>query len=370
MHFLIISFMCLLPVSDAVAQSSPEWIEKWPDTDFLKLEVTLSEINYAGMPKDGIPALNRPRFNSVKKAGAWIQGKEPVLLIEKDGFARAYPLQILLYHQIINDTFRGDPIVVTFCPLCNNGVVLSRKVAGKVLTFGTSGLLRNSGMIMFDRQTESLWQQFTGIGIVGNYASEQLQSKYASQIISFSQFAQRYPKGKVLSRDTGFSRQYGMNPFQGYDSIDNVPFLFEDDTDPRLSAMERVLNIRINESHTLYPFSTIDMAGIINDVVGDSSVVVLSAQGYASPLDKTSISASTMVPLASAYNRNINGIVHTFFIDNEKIVDMETRSTWNIFGEAISGKHKGVRLNRVDSGVNFAFAAFAFSPQATVYKVP
>ncbi len=364
---LVIASLALANV--ALAQEHTTWTQNWPKTDFTQTNINLTEIVDSGIPKDGIPAISRPRFVSVKKARKWIDDREPVLVVEIDNKARAYPLQILLYHQIVNDTFRNKPILITFCPLCNNGLVLNRRVDGKTLTFGTSGLLRNSGLVMFDRQTESLWQQFTGTAIAGQYVTKQLSLDYPTQLIAFSQFAQRHPKGRVLSRDTGFNRKYGLNPFQGYDSIDNNPLLFQDETDPRLPAMERVLNVRINESLKLYPFTSVKSSGVINDVVDGRPVVVMSGLAYASPLDQTDIHNSTSVPTASGFDRTINNnTVLKFTSINGKIIDTETRSQWNAFGEAIAGELKGVNLKRVDVGVNFAFASLAFMPDAAIYR--
>ena len=366
--FLTIAW--LLISSSVLSQESDTWTQFWPDTDFTQTDVDLSEIVYSGIPKDCIPSISQPRFESVIKASKWVDDREPVLVVEIDNKARAYPLQILLYHQIVNDTFQGQPILITFCPLCNNGLVLNRKVGDKTLTFGTSGLLRNSGLIMFDRQTESLWQQFTGSAIAGSYVSKRLTLDYPSQLISFSQFAQRYPKGRVLSRDTGFQRRYGLNPFQGYDSIDNRPLLFKDETDPRLPAMERVLNVLINNALTLYPFSTINSNGIINDVVNSTPVVIMNGLSYASPLDQSDIPTSTSIPIASGFARTVDNTVLTFIDSDNKITDLETNSQWNVFGEAIAGELKGVQLKRVDTGVNFAFASLAFMPGAVVYQSP
>ncbi len=362
----LVTFAC----SAASEELSDQWTQDWPNTNFSKHTVDLSEINSTDIPKDGIPSISRPRFVSIKKAKKWLGENEPVMVAVIDDVARAYPLQILIYHQIVNDTIKGQPVLVTFCPLCNSGLVLSRKVDSKTLTFGTTGKLRNSGLIMYDRQTQSWWQQFTGTGIVGEYSGKKLSFDHNAQIISFAQFAQRHPKSKVLSKDTGFRRKYGLNPFQGYDSIDSSPFLFPDETDPRLPAMERVLNIRFDNAHKLYPYGTIEKIGVINDAVGDTPVVVLSGAGYVSPLDQTEIVSSTTVPLAIGYSRNVDGTLLTFQKKGDDFIDKQTGSKWTLFGEAISGSLKGAQLRRVDSGNHFAFAALAFTPDAEVYTDP
>lgn len=366
----MLALACAIMACNLLAQESTTWTKNWPKTDFTQTNIKLSELVYSGIPKDGIPAINRPRFVSIKKAKKWVDDKEPVLVVEINKKARAYPLQILLYHQIVNDTFQGEPILITFCPLCNNGLVLNRKVGNKTLTFGISGLVRKSGLIMFDRQTESLWQQFTGSAIAGNHVTQKLSLDYPTQLIAFSQFTQRYPNGQVLSRDTGFNRRYGANPYQGYDSIENSPLLFKDETDPRLPAMERVLNVVVEDSLILYPFSTIKSQGIINDVVANNPVVIMHGLGYASPLDQSDISDSTTVPVTSGFERTVGNDVLTFSVDDGKIIDLETNSQWNLFGEAIAGELIGTKLKRVDTGVNFAFASLAFMPDAMIYQIP
>jgi hypothetical protein len=344
-----------------------EWEKVWPNTDFTKHNVPLSQIDSGGIPKDGIPSIDRPRFESIKQARKWIGEKEPLLVVVSDKGARAYPLQILIYHQIVNDTFEGKPIVVTFCPLCHSGLVMSRKVGAKTLTFGSTGLLRNSGLIMFDRQTESWWQQFIGTAIVGEYMGQKLPIDFSSQLISFGRFAERYPKSRVLSRDTGFRRKYGLNPFQGYDSIDNTPMMFNDVTDPRLPPMERVLSLRLNDALKLYPYNIINKNGVLNDVVEGIPVVILSGAGYLSPLDQTDISKSATVLVVAGYIGRVDGTELTFTKIDGEVFDAQTKSLWNVFGLAVSGSLKGVQLSRVDVGTHFAFAALAFTPDADVY---
>jgi hypothetical protein len=366
--FWIVVLQSLLFAGVVSGDELSEWKKDWPDTDFTKYSVPLSEIDSGGIPKDGIPSITRPRLESIKQARKWLGENEPVMVVVSDNGARAYPLQILIYHQIVNDTFEGKPIVVTFCPLCHSGLVMSRKVGSRTLTFGSTGLLRNSGLIMFDRQTQSWWQQFIGTAIVGEYMGHKLPIDYSSQLISFGQFAERYPKSKVLSRDTGFRRKYGLNPFQGYDSIDNTPMMFTDVTDPRLPPMERVLSLRLNDALKLYPYNSINTKGVINDVVDGIPVVILSGAGYASPLDQTDISKSATVLVVAGYSSQVDDTELTFTRIDGEVFDDQTKSLWNVFGLAESGTLKGVQLSRVDVGTHFAFAALAFTPDADVYN--
>src|SRR3990172_6396062 len=179
-------------------------VEGWA-TDWSKRTIDLSELIRgigASDPRDIIPPLDDPKYESVAQASEWLDDREPVAMLELDGAARAYPLRILTWHEIINDEVAGTPVAVTYCPLCNSAVGFNRTVDGQVLRFGTSGLLRNSDLVMWDRQTESLWQQITGEGIVGEKAGTSLDF-VPSPIVSWADFQAQFPKGKVLSRDQG-----------------------------------------------------------------------------------------------------------------------------------------------------------------------
>jgi hypothetical protein len=181
------------------ALADPRWQREWPRTDFGKRTVPLSEIESGGPPKDGIPAIDRPRFVAPAEAGRWLDPREPVIVFERGGEARAYPLQILMFHEIVNDVIGGVPVAVTFCPLCYASLVFDRRVDGVVLDFGTTGKLRKSDLVMYDRQTESWWQQFTGQGIVGRYAGTVL-TQLPATIVAFDEFRRAFPRGVQPAR--------------------------------------------------------------------------------------------------------------------------------------------------------------------------
>ena len=141
------------------------------------------EILSGGLPKDGIPAIDEPQFVSVDEADAWLQPQEPVILVEVEGDACAYPIQILMWHEIVNDTIGRVPVVVTYCPLCNTGIAFERTFDGQVLDFGTTGRLRYSNLVMYDRQTQTWWQQASGEasrGIRRNWAATSSWTRMAS----------------------------------------------------------------------------------------------------------------------------------------------------------------------------------------------
>ncbi len=191
------------------------WQREWPDTDFTRTSVAWSEILSGGPPKDGIPAIDDPKFRPASEI-TQIGGREPVITVEIGGERKAYPLSILMWHEIVNDEVGGVPVAVTFCPLCNSSVVFDRRVNGKVLDFGTTGKLRNSDLVMYDRQTESWWQQFLGEAIVGKMLGTRLKM-IPVRIESFARFKER-GGGQVLVPSRGGLRDYGRNPYAGYDS--------------------------------------------------------------------------------------------------------------------------------------------------------
>lgn len=339
---------------------------EFPKTNFDKFSVEPDEIRSGGPPRDGIPSLDAPKFAAVASAPDYLNPREPVVSVSHAHDHRAYPLSILIWHEIVNDEVGGLPVTVTFCPLCNATLVFDRRVDGRILDFGTTGRLRKSDMVMYDRQTETWWQQFTGVGIVGDLTGVELRRVPAS-IVAYEDFAAAHPGGKVLTRETGHDRRYGENPYRGYDEIGTSPFLFFDPVDPRLPAMERVLNISVGKTHKLYPFSGFERTPIINDVVANIPVVVFSKRGTLSALDAGEIARSRKVPSATAFARTVNGQVLTFKRTQGVVTDEETHSTWNLLGHAVDGPLKSTQLDALDSGVHFAFAWLAFRPQSTIY---
>jgi hypothetical protein len=185
-------------------------------TDLSKSTIDLSELRGGGPPKDGIAAISEPRFDSVDLAAGWLEDVEPVLVVRHAGEVRVYPFQILLFHEMANDQIGDTPILATYCPLCNSAIAFDRRVGGKTLTFGVSGMLRNSDMVMYDRETETLWQQFTGDAILGQHVGTRL-TVVSSQVSDFGAVRQAYPEAQVLNRDTGHRRPYGTTPYAGYE---------------------------------------------------------------------------------------------------------------------------------------------------------
>ncbi|RMG69712.1 MAG: DUF3179 domain-containing protein [Chloroflexi bacterium] len=338
----------------------------WDLTDFCQYqEGVYDEIISGGVGRDGIPPIDDPQFESIEEAAEWLQPQSPVIAFELNGDARAYPLAILTRHEIVNDVVGGEPVAVTFCPLCNSAIVFERTVDGDVLRFGVSGLLRNSDLIMWDDKTQSWWQQLTGEGIVGAYTDTQLNIQ-GSNVVSFEAFMEQYPDGQVL--DPG-SRRYGDNPYRGYDS-NETPFLFRGEPDPRLFPVERVLAVRIGDVAKAYPFSVLEELGVINDTINEQELVAFWQPGATSALDAADIDSSRDVGMAALYERVVEEQTLTFIIDEEgNIRDEQTNSIWNIFGTAIDGELAGTQLRQIIAAPHFWFAWAAFHPETEVYSL-
>jgi hypothetical protein len=258
-------------------------------TDFSRHVVPLDQFQSGGPGKDGIPAIDEPRFVPVSRMDV-VEPKEPVIELVVRGRARAYPIQILIWHEIVNDEVSGIPVAVTFCPLCNTSLVFERRVRGRTLDFGTTGNLRNSDLVMYDRQTESWWQQFGGAGLVGHYAGARLRV-LPSRIVSWKQFRQEHPRALVLSRETGHSPPYGQNPYEGYDEIASGPiFPTAHADDDRLSPKERVVFVQRGGEAIAVPFSTLRERRVVRVRVAGHRLVVRWRPGVASALDSPLIS--------------------------------------------------------------------------------
>ncbi len=324
------------------------------------------------LPMDGIPAIDEPRFENVAKVD-WLADKEPVIAFEIAGDARAYPLQIMTWHEIVNDVVGDRPVAVTFCPLCNTAVAYERpEVDGEVTTFGTSGKLINSNLLMYDRATESLWPQVTGEALVGELEGRQLVRRPA-RIVSWQEFRTAFRDGKVLSRDTGHDRRYGENPYPGYDNVDSAPFLFRGEVDGRLAAVERVLGFEADGEAVAFPYFRLEEKAVggveaTNTEVGREPIAVFWKSGTTSALDGTDIATSRDVGAVAAYSRLLDDRVLRFTLRDGAIIDRETGSTWNLFGRAIKGRLAGRSVTPLDAIDSFWFDWAAFHPDTKIWQ--
>jgi len=350
----------------ASAQIETSPFESW-DTDFSKATVPLDEIVSGGPPKDGIPAIDDPRFVPVREAAAWIGDREPVMVVEHSGDIRVYPYQILIWHEIVNDEVGGRPLTITYCPLCNTALVFERRFDDMVLDFGTTGRLRHSDLVMYDRQTETWWQQATGEGIVGDLAGGSL-AFYPAQTTAWETVRERHPDARVLSRETGHDRPYGRNPYQGYDSSAGpMSRFFSKDVDGRLPAMERVAAFSVEERPLAYPFSALEEHRVVNDRIGDIPFVVWWAPGTASALDAGVIEDGRDVGSSGVFMRTLDGRALEFEPAGDgRFRDVETGSMWEVDGRAVAGPLAGQRLEAIPHGDYLWFAWAAFKPDTDI----
>ncbi len=335
-------------------------------TDFTKTTIDLSEIESGGPPPDGIPPIDKPQFESVAAAQSWLSNFSPVIALGIAGDVRAYPIAILIWHEIVNDTIGGTPVIVTFCPLCNTAIVFERTLAGTTYDFGTTGNVRRSDLVMWDRQTESWWQQLSGQGIVGALAGAQL-TFIPAQMISLGDFAKAYPAGTVLSRSTGFDKPYGSNPYPGYDDAGSAPFLFDGAVDGRLAPKERVVAVSIGSEATAFPYAELRRANLAQATVGGTPILVMWASGTLSPLDRDDVSGRN-IGAAGVFDRRIGSRTLTFHDDGRQgAVDDQTGTRWTITGRAIDGPLAGEQLAPVAHTDPFWFAWAAFEPSTMIW---
>lgn len=362
---LLLAPLALLVCTPACAQQPDGW-----RTDFTKHTVPLDEIVPGGPPKDGIPALDDPHFQSVAEAARWLAGPEPVIAFELNGEAKAYPLQILMWHEVVNDRIGGTPVAVTYCPLCNTALVFERRMDGRVLDFGSTGRLRYSDLVMYDRQSESWWQQATGEAIVGRYAGRRLRH-LGGQLVSWEEFSSNHPSGRILSRETGYERPYGHNPYVGYDDPAGSPFpdFFPGPADQRLPAMERVVALDVGGRSLAFPFSTLRRRRVVNDQVGTVPLVVLWGPGSASAVDAEEIARGRDVGSAGVFDRRLNRRTLAFRRAGDGLMrDRQTGTRWNLLGRATAGPLAGAQLRPVPHSVSFWFALVAFRPDTHIKR--
>jgi hypothetical protein len=284
-HFakrIAVAVLCLLSLVVAASADPAAWTRQGWATDFSKHSIDYNEILSGGPPKDGIPSIDNPAFLPVSQITD-LGDREPVIGLEIAGEARAYPLRILMWHEIVNDTVGGRPVTVTYCPLCNAALVFDRMIDGAPDTFGTTGKLRNSDLVMYDRKTESWWQQFTGEAIAGEKTGTKLQM-VPSRLESWELFKARYPDGQVLVPNNSGMRNYGSNPYRGYDTNDR-PFLFAGELPQDIHPMARVVVVRDGADPIVVSMLKVREEGPLEK----NGITITWKEGQASALDAGNI---------------------------------------------------------------------------------
>ena len=317
-------------------------------TNGQKHIVPLEKIKSGGPPKDGIPSIDTPEFTEASQE-YHVSDSDTVLGLEINGDVRAYPLSILVWHEIVNDNVGGVPVAVTYCPLCFTNQVFERVIDGQEVEFGTSGKLYNSNLVMYDRLTNSYWSQALGKAIVGELTGYEL-STIPFDVIRWGDWKSLHPDSVVLTTNTGHIRAYGVDPYGNYYTETRILFPVEN-TDDRMHPKEIILGFNDGDVYKAYKQQDVESAVIINDQINNNPIFLVSLY----PEN------------ARAFERTVDGKVLEFFFKDESIIDKETNSEWNYDGVAISGALVGTELNRIPFNPGFWFEWIAFHPDTDVY---
>lgn len=292
-----------------------EWVGEFPNTDFSKTNIDFDEIITDGPRRDQIPPIFDPVYIPIKDAND-IGETEPVVSVIINGDARAYPLRILLWHEIVNDTIGGVPVLVSYCPLCNSGVVFDRRLNGETLVFGNTGRIRHFDMVMYDRNTESWWQQFLGESIIGELTGQRMEL-IPARLESVAKFRERAPQGQLLVPENDRARSYGLTPYVRFDS-----------QSPR--AMARY--------------------GLPDGITPMQRVVVVGKEAW-------------MLDLLSEKKRHVAGdLVFTWTAGQNSIHDRQVIAEGRDVGNVIVQREVDGKLEDVPYDVVFAFSFRAFHP--------
>lgn len=328
-----------------------------------KHTVPLDKIVSGGPPQDGIPSIDNPKFQSVQEADKILEDSEFVLGLNINGDIRAYPLQILVWHEIVNDVVGDNPIAITYCPLCFTNQVFSRTLSdGSTVEFGTSGKLYNSNLVMYDRKSNSLWSQGLGEGIVGEYAGTKLK-KIPFDIAYWKEWKKLYPGSKVLSRDTGSVRPYGADPYGDYYTNDLILFPVAKD-DKRLGLKEIIIGFENENQYKAYKLQDIEEKKVINDILGENKNIALVS------LEPFMVRAFERVVNDDVDGESKKIVVDLFYnATNNTLIDNVTGSQLNFEGEFINGPLENKALQRISVDPGFWFEWVAFHPETEIYQM-
>jgi hypothetical protein len=334
-----------------------------PDNEaFPDPRVEVDSIVSGGPPPDGIRPIDEPAVVAASSV-EFLCDTEAVIALEIDGEHRAYPNRILTRHEIVNDTLGGVPVTVAYCPLCSSAVAYDRRVGERIVDFGTSGSLYQSALVMYDRQTESLWSHFTGEAIVGHLAGTQLDL-ITVQTVAWADWREAHPEGTVLAPDsTGGT--YGDNPYPGYETSSGPlsPSFVQEPIDDRLPAKDRVLGVRLGDDSVAIELSRLRAERVIAFELGGESIVAWLQPGLASPLEGAQVVAGRDIGATGAFvPRAEDGTALTFVASDEGFEDEQTGSRWNVLGEAVEGPLSGGQLESLEHVDTFWFAWSSYQP--------
>ncbi len=240
--------------------------------DFNGAKVKKGDLLQGCTSQDCIPSIDNPKFESVNDADSWLEDGDALFAIDYMGEQKAYPQRIMNWHEIVNDEIQGEPVVITFCPLCGSALAFERKVNGVITEFGVSGKLHDSDLVMYDRYEGNLWQQITGEGIVGPAArrDETLKQIHISTT-NWETWKKENLDGLVLSQETGFSRNYDAYPYGTYEQDDELYFGVKN-LDKKLQIKTVVYGVSIDDARKAYPETVFDNNSVITDILGNANI--------------------------------------------------------------------------------------------------
>ncbi|MGZ4213383.1 MAG: DUF3179 domain-containing protein [Actinomycetota bacterium] len=312
-----------------------------------------------------VPPVTHPAFESIAAAAAWLGPDAPVIAVRDGSTGRAYPLAILAQHEVVDDSIGAVPLAVTYSPIANAAIVFDRRARGLTLTFGLAGKVYQSDLVLYDRETKTLWLQIPGAAAVGQLKGRTLRV-LPSAIAAFGEFVRTYPNGSVLARPGSGLYQY--TPFPGYDSRAG-PYegFFQGRLDRRMAAMERVVGIGPSTSPRAYPYDALRATGS-PAVVEDQGIVLFFGGSARSPLNTLRIAEGRVEGSSAVFDPFVDGRSLHFVVEAGTITDRETASTWSLLGRALSGPLQGRQLPEVAHVDAFWFVWAAFHPGTTVWQ--
>jgi len=337
--------------------------------------IELSELVTGGPEPDAIPSIDDPQFESIAEAGEWLGDRSPVVVLEHGGDTRLYPLEILVRHEIVNDEVGGEPVAVTYCPLCNSALTFERTLDGpdgpEVLEFGTTGRLWRSNLVMYDREHLGLWSQFTGQAIVGERFLGELLERIPTSLLGFSTAAELAPDARVLTRETGLDVDYEITPYVSFDREDTRPAFLRNEPDDRLPPMTRVVGIGRGSESVAVVLDHLATEQVVELELDADPITVWWTPGQASILGGLRAEDGVELGQTVTYVASHDGRRLTFEPAGEgRFVDTQTGSAWDLRGRAVDGPLEGEALEPVARDDVLWFAWAVYRPETTIVGAP
>ena len=356
----------LVAATPADLQLAKEWRAQGRNTSFQITSVPLSEMHASELERFRAVPVDRPRYDSLEDADAFLDPQDPVIAFASGPDARAFPLRILVWHEVVNSVVGDQPVLATYDPRTNATAVFERRLLGAAMRFHAADALHRGGRLLWDSLTQSWWRQFTGEAIVGDLTGMRLRPR-PSLLVSYAEFRQAFPQGRVLdpaSRPEGDdTSDYGASNYPGYDGRSDPLEFFDGVPDPRLPPKARVLAFNLHDEAAAFDFDHLASKRALNVEVGGQPVVAFWSPGALSVLDTPQIADARDVGMAAAHGREVDGRALTFEFADGAFRDRETASAWSLSGRARSGPLAGAQLPALVHSSPFWFAWAAFYPK-------